>query len=111
MPISANPWSVVAHELLSPRGLKLGPDGMLYVAEAGTGGDEVVTIDGSETHIGFTGRISKIYPETGERTTVADGLPSHAGTEGDTVGPADVAFIGDQLYYVQTHGGDAYGRF
>jgi hypothetical protein len=27
----------------------------------------------------------------------------------DSVGPADVAFIGDQLYYLQTHGGEAYG--
>jgi hypothetical protein len=27
----------------------------------------------------------------------------------DSVGPADVAFLGGNLYYLQTHGGDAYG--
>jgi len=95
--------------LLSPRGMKIGPDGMLYVAEAGSGGATVVTVEGSDSHSGLTGRISKIDPSTGARTTVADKLPSNAGAEGDAVGPADVAFIGNQLYYVQTHGGTAYG--
>ena len=96
--------------LLSPRGLKIGPDGMLYVAEAGTGGSTSITVDGAEHLVGGSGRISKIDPETGERTTVADGLHSDFSTATmDSVGPADVAFIGDQLYYLQTHGGEAYG--
>ena len=95
--------------LLSPRGMKLGPDGMLYVAEAGTGGDTVATIDGAQSHSGFTGRISKVDPATGARTTVIDKLPSNVGPQGDAVGPADVAFIGLQLYYLQTHGGAVYG--
>ncbi len=95
--------------LLSPRGMKMGPDGMIYVAEAGTGGDTIVSVEGQDTHVGLTGRISKIDPATGTRTTVIDGLPSNAGAQGDSVGPADVAFIGNTLYYVQTHGGDAYG--
>jgi sugar lactone lactonase YvrE len=90
---------------------------MLYVAEAGEGGDEEVVVDivpgdfpEFETFLnGRTGRISKIDPGTGERTTVADGLPSNAHPEFGTVGPAAVAFIGDQLYYAQTHGGDEWG--
>jgi hypothetical protein len=99
----------LATGLLSPRGMKMGPDGMLYVAEAGSGGDTVVTVGGQDSHVGTTGRISKIDPATGARTTVIDGLPSNAGPEGDSVGPADVAFSGTTLYYIQTHGGDAYG--
>lgn len=96
--------------LLSPRGLKVGPDGMLYVAEAGTGGETSITVDGAEHLVGDSGRISKIDPETGDRTTVVDGLPSDFSTATmDSVGPADVAFIGNQLYYLQTHGGEAYG--
>ena len=106
-PVSAG--DPLATGLLSPRGLKMGPDGMLYVAEAGSGGDTVITIDGQESNTGLTGRISKIDPATGERTTVIDGLPSNALPTGDSVGPADVAFIGNQLYYAQTHGGEAYG--
>lgn len=94
--------------LLSPRGMKIGPDGMLYVAEGGTGGTAAApTADGGLS--GSTGRISKIDLTTGVRTTVADGLPSNGSGEGDNVGPADVAFIGNQLYYVQTHGGAFYG--
>jgi hypothetical protein len=98
--------SQLVGDLINPRGLKIGPDGMIYVAEAGTGGDIVASAGGTS---GFTGRISKVDPTTGARTTVADKLPSNATPEGDTVGPADIAFIGNQLYYVQTHGGDAYG--
>ncbi|MDP9237506.1 MAG: ScyD/ScyE family protein [Chloroflexota bacterium] len=95
--------------LLSPRGMKIGPDGMIYVAEAGTGGDIAAGTGDSASKSGLTGRISKVDPTTGTRTTVADKLPSNAGSEGDSVGPADVAFIGSQLYYVQTHAGTAYG--
>ncbi len=95
--------------LLSPRGIKMGPDGMLYVAEAGVGGTTKFTADGADYMNGFTGRISKIDPETGARTTIVEDLPSNAGPEGDAVGPADVAFMGDKLYYLQTHGGVGYG--
>jgi hypothetical protein len=100
---------VLATGLLSPRGMKIGPDGMIYVAEAGLGGDVPFTADGVDYMNGQTGRISKIDPETGERTTVVDELASNAGPEGDAVGPADVAFLGGQLYYLQTHGGEGYG--
>ena len=100
----------LATGLLSPRGMKMGPDGMLYVAEAGTGGTTEVTVEGALHNVGTSGRISKIDPETGARTTVAEGLPSDFGTETmDSVGPADVAFLGGQLYYLQTHGGEDYG--
>jgi hypothetical protein len=95
--------------LLQPKGMEIGPDGMLYVAESGTGGDTTVIVEGAETKVGSTGRISKIDLETGARTTVLDGLPSSLGPVGDAVGPADVAFLNNQLYYLQTHGGEAYG--
>lgn len=108
-PPTPSAGTVLTSGLLQPKGLKMGPDGMIYVAESGTGGDTKLTVDGAETMIGHTGRISKINPATGERTTVIDGLPSQASEEGEAVGPADVAFIGSTLYYLQTHGGAAYG--
>ncbi|HYM16021.1 MAG TPA: ScyD/ScyE family protein [Dehalococcoidia bacterium] len=91
----------------SGRGMKVGPDGMIYIAEAGSGGDIVAPNNAGKS--GYTGRISKINPSTGAVTVVADKLPSNSGSEGDAVGPADVAFVGNTLYYVQTHGGVAYG--
>lgn len=122
VPVRAQPGpsagTLVAGELLNPRGLTLGPDGMLYVAESGEGGDEEITVDvipgqdipDFETYFnGRTGRISMIDPATGERTTVVDGLPSNGHPELGSIGPTDVAFIGDQLYYLQSHGGDEWG--
>ncbi len=100
----------LAGGLVSPRGMALGPDGMLYVAEAGSGGAEAtVTVGGMDYEVGHTGRISKIDPATGTRSTVADGLPSVHNALLGTVGPTDVAFIGDQLYYLLAHGGAAWG--
>lgn len=102
--------TVLVSGLLQPRGIAFGSDGMIYVAEAGTGGDTPFTLDGIEFKNGYTGRISKVDPDTGARTTVVDGLPSNAGLElGEAVGPADVAFIGSTLYYLQTHAGDVWG--
>jgi hypothetical protein len=110
---------VLVSGLVQPRGVEVGPDGMLYVAESGNGGDIEVTIgEGEESFTllsGYTGRISRIDPETGARETVVDGLASNAfppeepGAEPEGVGPADVAFIGDNLYYLQTHAGEVYG--
>jgi hypothetical protein len=92
--------------LLSPRGMTIGPGGMIYIAEAGTGGDIVDTFNGDNRYrSGLTGRISKVDPVSGTRTTVADKLPSTFHPKEGTDGPADVAFLGSQLYYLQTLGG------
>jgi hypothetical protein len=106
--------TVLTGGLLAPRGMAMGPDGMIYVAEAGTGGDTEFTVgEGDSAFVvnnGFTGRISRIDPETGARTTVADGLPSGANPElGDQVGAADVAFMGGDLFLLLTHGGAEWG--
>ena len=86
-----------------PRGLEFGPDGALYVAEAGLGGQNdaclpVVPVVGPY-HGGPTARISKITAP-GQVSTVADGLPSGQSSlpSGDTLGVADVAFFGNHFY-------------
>jgi hypothetical protein len=76
--------SVFASGFNDPRGVRFGPDGYLYVAEAGLGG--TMSTAGQCTQVpgppgpgpytgGFTARISKISPH-GQVTTVMDGLPS-----------------------------------
>src|SRR3954465_13408258 len=91
------PFTVVTSGLNTPRGLTFGPDGKLYVAEAGTGGDEQIDwgppfrvpgagpggaeqIDGVPpfrfARPGTTGRILRI--DGGEKTVIASGLQSIA---------------------------------
>ena len=102
--------------LEGPRGLKFGPDGDLYVAEAGTGG--TTSTKGACTQVippigpytgGKTGRISRI-DSSGHRTTVASGFPSSTAAVGDTSSVADLAFVDGTLYALLAGGGCSHGN-
>jgi len=108
-PVLAQTVTTIASGLNGPRGLKFGPDGALYVGEAGTGGPNtpcvVVPVVGPY-HGGPTATVSRIAPN-GERTVVLTGLPSAMSSlpSGDTHGASDVAFLGDDLYVLDAGGG------
>lgn len=107
--------------LVNPRGLKFGPDGMLYVAEGGypvdpttaaptgLGGPCSAGSGGPGEYFGSTtgSRISRIDRQ-GNVSTFLDGLPSsQAG--GLASGVADIAFVGHALYAILAGAGCSHG--
>lgn len=100
--------TVVASGLNNPRGLSFGPDGALYVAEAGTGGPDCVA-GGEEGQIcvGRTGSITRI--RAGHVTRVVRGLVSGASADGSAAeGAVAVSLHGRGGMFVQ-FGGNTLG--
>jgi fermentation-respiration switch protein FrsA (DUF1100 family) len=93
---------VVASGLESPRKLSFGPDGALYVAEAGRGGTGASvpspSIPGASLFYGATGAITRI--QNGKVEPVVTGLPSLALPDGsDASGVSDIEFDADGNAY------------
>jgi sugar lactone lactonase YvrE len=108
--------TVFASGLNAPRGLKFGPDGYLYVAEAGLGGD--ISTDGLCDQVippvgpylgGNNARILKIN-SSGSIFTVVNNLPSSQNSLGDRLGVADIEFMENSLYALLAGGGCSHGH-
>jgi hypothetical protein len=109
--------SVYAQGFNNPRGLKWGPDGHLYVAEGGAGGNNStqgqcaqVPDAGPYTGSPTGGGISKVV--NGNRVVVTDQFPSsqtQPGLGSLVSGVSDIAFIGSTLYAITAGSGCSHG--
>jgi len=82
--------TVVADNLLQPRGLDFGPDGSLYIAEAGIApppGQNAVN----------SGRVTKIAPD-GTRTILLDQIATTGSEFNGALGASATAIISDTVY-------------
>lgn len=115
-PAALGTVTVVATGFNNPRGLRFGPDGNLYVAEAGAGG--TTSTVGKCTQVpapvgpytgGNTARITRVNPE-GVKSTVASGLPSSVNSMGFVSGVSSVEFIDGTLYALVDGAGCSHGH-
>jgi len=92
----------VASGLDSPRGLAFAPNGTLYVAEAGHGGDVCRPNGASVLCIGTTSRISRVDVASGAVSPVVKGLYSRAVPNEGITGVDGLSASGGRLYAAQT---------
>jgi hypothetical protein len=116
-PAGAQGLDVVADGLSNPHGIAFGPDGKLYVAEAGRGGSGpcIPGPEAAESCYGATGAITRVNVKSGKSRQILRGLPSLAAQSGDTpgsdgLGPNDVSFRGRTAYFTIGLGSDPAAR-
>ena len=105
--------SLVASGLAAPRGMAWDPAGGMYVALAGSGGDNPGQGSGMGQSVntnkgGPTASIVKIVAGCG--VPLATGLPSSLSASGNYRGVAGVAFIGEDLFALVQGGGAIAGN-
>ena len=101
--------TVVIDGVTNPRGFTWGPDGTLYLALAGSGGD--VSYPLAEGYTVAPGLTSSVVAVAGGcATPVVQGLVSTLWEEmGWTWGAMDVAFLDDDLYILLSGAGPTWG--
>lgn len=103
--------TVMATGLDNPRGMAFGPDGALYVVEAGRGGTSTLCLPNpggapGQRCYGPTGAITRVV-SPGVFGRVLGGLPSLAGPTGaEATGPHDIDFGFGHAFLTVGSGGD-----
>ena len=102
-PAPAQNATVIMSGLDNPRGLALGPDGGVYVAEAGRGGNGTQIVTGAgPVQFGASGAVTRYL--NGAQQRVVTGLPSLASQSGATPGEG-----ADGLHHLAFSNGELFG--
>jgi glucose/arabinose dehydrogenase len=96
----------VASGLDNPRGMAFGPNGALYVAEAGEGGSDFCFEHPALGPVcgGMSGAVTRLWK--GKQERILRGLPSFVNEGGEALGPSDVNPHGNGNLYVTIGLGD-----
>ena len=110
MTTAATTWTVVVTGLDNPRGVAFGPEGSVYIAQAGRGGNGACGPgpEGVRCY-GETGAISRYDPRSDKLTDVVTGLPSLATEDKQefAIGPNDLSLQGrGNLFFTIGFGGN-----
>jgi hypothetical protein len=97
--VSAQESNVIVNGLNNPRGLFYDQNGVLWIAEAGTGGDQVGQGSLGPIKYGGTSQIVKVAAGKTEVTPVLGGLPSAPNFD-DMIGANSVYVDADGLWFV-----------
>ena len=107
---------VIAEGLNSPRGIDVTDDGVVFVAEAGIGGEDCITVPGGEGEddfelcFGTSGQVTQITDSDGlmgvDQSIALDNLTSLDLGGGEAVGPQDVVSVDGALYVIMGLGAD-----
>lgn len=108
-PAMSSGLTVVLNDITNPRGFAWGPDGTLYLALAGSGGDaRFPIVEGYTVVTGLTSSIVTVAD--GCATPLAQGLVSTLWEEmGWVWGAMDVAFLDGDLYLLLSGAGPTWG--
>lgn len=97
LPAYAQDSNVVVSGLNNPRGLFFDADGVLWIAEAGTGGDISAQSDLGPINFGGTAAVLKLEPGKSQAEMVLGGLPSAQGFD-DVIGVNSIYGDADSLW-------------
>jgi hypothetical protein len=99
----------VLTDLSNPRGVAIAASGLVYVAEAGSGGDLLLG-EGPEgpLYLGRSGQIQAFDPSNGKSRVVVAGLVSAAGPDGSfALGVAGLSASGSTVYAIMDESSSA----
>jgi plastocyanin len=102
---------VIANGLTNPRGFTWADDGTLYLALAGTGGEDPIVVEATPFPF-YSGETSSIVTVAdGCTSPVIDGLPSgYWADPGWTWGIMDVAILNGDMYALSGGGSESWGN-